>query len=478
MPKPPVSRHSGAPVGKGGSPGNAAAIFGKSRNLAPLLSVEQSPDVPTSIFGVELPREWKRVPIATHYRITKKPKELKPQADRSLPFIPMEAVPTNGQMVCKFELRKLAEIKSGIYFESGDILLSKITPSFENGKQGMACGLPEKFGYGSTEIIPLQAITTEASNIYLFYLLLQHEIRELLTGKMEGSTGRKRVPESAIRNLEIPLPPKPEQEKIAAVLWKVQRAIATQDRLIAATRDLKASAMQRLFTHGLHNEPLKDTEIGPVPEGWELEILGNIAETTSGGTPNRSETKYYNGNILWVKSGELNDGYIEDTEEKITTEGLRHSSAKLFQPGTLLIAMYGATVGKTAILEVAAATNQAVCAIFTSPEKVDSEFLRYSLIYDRPELLSRRYGGAQPNISQTVIRNFTIRCPSLEEQRAIAAALATLDRKLAYHRKKRAALNDLFQTLLHKLMTAKIRVNRLDIDTSEIVQSLIQGVAT
>ena len=150
MPKPPVSRHSGAPVGKGGSPGNAAAIFGKSRNLAPLLSVEQSPDVPTSIFGVELPREWKRVPIATHYRITKKPKELKPQADRSLPFIPMEAVPTNGQMVCKFELRKLAEIKSGIYFESGDILLSKITPSFENGKQGMACGLPEKFGYGST----------------------------------------------------------------------------------------------------------------------------------------------------------------------------------------------------------------------------------------------------------------------------------------------------------------------------------------
>lgn len=273
---------------------------------------------------------------------------------------------------------------------------------------------------------------------------------------------------SFLKEKSLPLPPKPEQEKIAAVLWKVQRAIATQDRLIAATRDLKASAMQRLFTCGLHNEPLKDTEIGPMPESWKLESLGSIAETTSGGTPNRSDLKYYSGNILWVKSGELNDGYIEDTEEKITAEGLKHSSAKLFQPGTLLMAMYGATVGKTAILKVPAATNQAVCGIFANPAEADSEFLRYSLIYDRPALLSRRYGGAQPNISQTVIRNFTIRCPSLDEQRVIAAALATIDRKLAHHKKKRAALNDLFQTLLHKLMTAEIRVADLDIDTGEI----------
>ncbi len=301
--------------------------------------------------------------------------------------------------------------------------------------------------------------------LFLYYLLS--------TAGLDALNSHSAVPglnrESAYP-IHCCIPPKPEQKKIAAVLWKVQRTIATQDRLIAATRDLKASAMQRLFTRGLRNEPLKDTEIGLIPRSWRFETLSNFAETTSGGTPNRSETKYYNGDILWVKSGELNDGYIEDTEEKITTEGLRHSSAKLFQPGTLLIAMYGATVGKTAILEVAAATNQAVCAIFTSPEKVDSEFLRYSLIYDRPELLSRRYGGAQPNISQTVIRNFTIRCPSLEEQRAIANALATIDRKLVHHRKKRAALNDLFQTLLHKLMTAELRVTHLDIDTREVAQ--------
>jgi type I restriction enzyme, S subunit len=148
--------------------------------------------------------------------------------------------------------------------------------------------------------------------------------------------------------------------------------------------------------------------------GWQRSALGELTKTTSGGTPSRKRKDYFNGTIPWVKSGELNDDYIEKTEERISEAGLKNSSAKLFQPGTLLIALYGATVGKTSILRIEASTNQAVCGI-TPGSGLDTEYLRFHLIYLRPELLSHRYGGAQPNISQQIIRNLEIDYPSYTE---------------------------------------------------------------
>ena len=97
---------------------------------------------------------------------------------------------------------------------------------------------------------------------------------------------------------------------------------------------------------------------------WQVKRIEEIAKTTSGGTPSRTNKSYYSGNILWVKSGELTDNFIFDTEEKISEDAVKNSSAKLFPTGTVLVAMYGATVGKTAILKKAATTNQAVCGIF------------------------------------------------------------------------------------------------------------------
>jgi type I restriction enzyme S subunit len=118
-----------------------------------------------------------------------------------------------------------------------------------------------------------------------------------------------------------------------------------------------------------------------VIEGWENKRIEEIAKTTSGGTPSRSNKNYYDdGNTLWVKSGELNDNYIIDTEEKITDEAIRNSSAKLFPVGTVLIAMYGATVGKTAILKREATTNQAICGIMPNHNLFNNEFLRSQLV--------------------------------------------------------------------------------------------------
>lgn len=106
----------------------------------------------------------------------------------------------------------------------------------------------------------------------------------------------------------------------------------------------------------------------PLPDGWEWKKISDIATTTSGGTPSRKNSEYFTGHINWFKSGELGDSEIFNSEEKITEEAIKKSSAKIFPKDTLLIAMYGATVGKLGILGIDAATNQAVCAIF--PKKI------------------------------------------------------------------------------------------------------------
>ncbi len=147
-----------------------------------------------------------------------------------------------------------------------------------------------------------------------------------------------------------------------------------------------------------------------LPWGWCSVMLGDVCETTSGGTPSGSVAGYYNGDIPWVKSSELRDGLIEQTEEHITQAGLSESSAKLFSRGTLLMAMYGATVGRLGILAMQAATNQAVCAIFPKPA-LDRDFLFYYLLHIRPSLVESSFGGAQPNISQDVIRRLAIPLP-------------------------------------------------------------------
>ena len=206
--------------------------------------------------------------------------------------------------------------------------------------------------------------------------------------------------------------------------------------------------------------------------GWKSTALGELSKTTSGGTPSRKRKDYYDGTIPWVKSGELNDGYIENTEEHISELGLKNSSAKLFSPGTLLVALYGATVGKTSILRTSAATNQAVCAI-TPSTTLDTEYLRYHLVFLRPKLLGHRYGGAQPNISQQIIRNLEVDYPSLPEQKKIAHILSTVQRAIEAQERIIQTTTELKKTLMHKLFTKGLtRDFREDWDISTLKQEI------
>ena len=159
-----------------------------------------------------------------------------------------------------------------------------------------------------------------------------------------------------------------------------------------------------------------------VPEGWVWTTLGNIGTWQAGGTPNRSNKEYYGGNIPWLKTGDLNDSFIISIPESITEEAVSKSSAKLNPKGSVLMAMYGATIGKLGILTFPAATNQACCACIQY-DAVVQMYLFYYLMSQRSSFIEKGGGGAQPNISKEIIINTAIPVPPLSEQSRIVAQI-------------------------------------------------------
>jgi type I restriction enzyme S subunit len=166
-----------------------------------------------------------------------------------------------------------------------------------------------------------------------------------------------------------------------------------------------------------------------IPENWTETTIGDICETTSGGTPDRGREDYYGGDIPWLKSGELEDDRITQAEESISQTALENSSAKIIPEDTLLIALYGATAGKVGILKFRSAVNQAICAI-TTPPILRDDFLFYYLVYFRNDLRAKRSGGAQLNLSQGKIQSTTIPLPPQGEQQRIVAKTEELFSKL------------------------------------------------
>ena len=159
-----------------------------------------------------------------------------------------------------------------------------------------------------------------------------------------------------------------------------------------------------------------------VPDNWAWTTLGNIGTWQAGGTPSRSNKSYYGGNIPWLKTGDLNDGLITNIPEKITEDAVANSSAKINPTGSVLIAMYGATIGKLGILTFPATTNQACCACIEY-FAITQKYLFYFLLSHRDMFIAKGGGGAQPNISKEIIVNTAIPLPPLAEQERIVTEI-------------------------------------------------------
>lgn len=170
---------------------------------------------------------------------------------------------------------------------------------------------------------------------------------------------------------------------------------------------------------------------------WPLVQISEFCRTGSGGTPSRKQAGFYNGNIPWIKSGDLREKTVIEASEFITDLGVQKSSAKMVPKGAILLAMYGATVGRMAMLGIDAATNQAVCSIIPDQDKAFPKYVYYALLSKVPDFLRNAVGGAQPNISQGKIKATRIPLPPLEEQKRVATILDKAD---AIRRKRQQAI--------------------------------------
>ncbi|ELN9114866.1 restriction endonuclease subunit S [Campylobacter coli] len=274
-------------------------------------------------------------------------------------------------------------------------------------------------------IIPHKNIISE----YIYYYCISSKFQSILFSKAPQTT-LAIFNKTEFSKLEIIYPKDiKKQERIVGILdesfAKIDESIKILEQDLLNLDELMQSALQKAFN------PLKDNakENYKLPQGWEWKNLGEIANTSSGGTPSRNKKEYWeNGNIKWLKSGELNDGYIDFIEENITEEAIKNSSAKIFQKGTLLIAMYGATAGKLGILNLDSTTNQAICAFLHKDKNIKflEKFLFYFLFFLRDKIIKDSFGGAQPNINQTYIKNLQIPLPPLKEQEQIASHLDEL----------------------------------------------------
>lgn len=286
---------------------------------------------------------------------------------------------------------------------------------------------------------------------------------------MEGSTGRKRVPENVLLDLPIPALEPDDQTTIADALEVVQQASATEESCERCAQDLKRAAMRALFTRGLRGEAQKETEIGPLPESWDVVPLGSLGRVGNGSTPKKSVHEYWDGgDFPWLTSAKVYDRDIVAADQFVTSNALRECHLPQIEPGAILIAItgQGKTLGHCAVLRMRATVNQHIAYVATDLERAEPSFVRGYLEtqYDYFRQVGAGGGSTKGALTCAFLRSVPIPFPpTLDEQREIVAVLDAIDRKIDLHRRKRAVLDDLFKALLHKLMTGEIRIADLDL---------------
>jgi len=301
---------------------------------------------------------------------------------------------------------------------------------------------------------------------FLLYALMAPDLQSQIRALGSGSTV-EHMRLGDIPSLVIDIPTLPLQRRIAGILSAYDELIENNQRRIKILEEMARSLYREWFVHfrfpGHDKVKMVSSPLGPIPQGWEVTTFGNLYNTGSGGTPSRTRPDYFeNGTIDWVKSQELLDRFILSTEERITEQALRESSAKLFQKDTVLIALYGATIGKLAILSQQASTNQACCAVIPKREPYGREFAFLTLLLTRERIIGLRLGAAQQNISQVLLRNFECLKPFDELVQRFSKEAAPFFDCILNLQLKTENLRRTRNLLLPRLLSGEVELNSMD----------------
>ena len=329
-------------------------------------------------------------------------------------------------------------------------------------------GIP---AFHNEAIISFQPNSDEISPEYLSYYLSQINFKDYQDTAIKGQTLNK----GKLNSLEIALPPLPEQKKIAHILSTVQRAIEAQERIIQTTTELKKALMHKLFTEGIHNEPQKQTEIGPVPESWEVVEMGDVINLFAG-YAFKSDEGISESNTQLLRMGNLYQNTLDLTRSPIFYPDSFADTYKRFvlKEGDLVMSLtgtsgkedYGFTV-RIPKTDKRLLLNQRVTRIDVTDHRLQKDFAHHFLLSRKflDHLYPTAKGMKQANLSTNAMKKLKVFLPCEAEQSEIATCFKSIDQKVVVAGRKVAALQDLFRTLRHELMTAKTRVHELEFPT-------------
>ena len=348
------------------------------------------------------------------------------------------------------QIRQSSDTKTGMILAyPGDILVSGI-----NASKGAIAIYDPNASSPIAATIHYGAYTPIESRVdrsFLWWLLRSKTFGDLLQQYVPGGI-KTELKAKRFLPIPIPLPPLEEQRRIVARV----ESLAAQ---IAEARGLREQAIQeRELTYYTALKKMRENLL----EQHETKALGTVTKVTAGGTPSRENPTYWGGKIPWIKTGELFDSDIFDSEEHITQQGLEGSSAKLFPPETILIALYGQgqTRGRTGRLMLEASTNQACCAVLPSPDILESRFTQFWLQSLYKDMREQSQGGAQPNWNAGMIKDVLIVLPSLQIQQEILTKVDDFKSQISsleqLQEATRLELNALLPSVLSKAFAGEL----------------------
>ena len=383
----------------------------RTKTLPTITDFNHIPDealIPPHEQPYPLPEHWKWVRLGCVVRVSKEKTDVF-TSDQY--YVGLENLESGGGLSNVSRADGVKSTKS--VFNAGHVLYGRLRPYLD--KHVVA----DFSGVCSTDILVFETCSVLDPRFFDAWLSTS-TFRNAAINHSKG-INLPRISESMLAQFPVPLPPLEVQHRIVSYLDKnLARIDEVTEKLEEFLEDTKTktenllqAAVQGHLTKGWREQHHE------LEGEWKSTTLGEAFAWSSGGTPSRKKPEYYTGDIPWVKSGELQDGVIEETEEHITKEAIDESSAKLFPKGSVVIAMYGdGTVGNVGILGVDAATNQAV-AVARSTKHTFARYLFFYLRANRKRIIASGKGGAQRNISQQVIKALPYEQPPLAEQEEI-----------------------------------------------------------
>ncbi len=339
-------------------------------------------------------------------------------------------------------------------FKKGDIVLAKLGLPI-----GKTCIVPDSMEKGIVvaDVVRISVDERSSDKKYIMYVLNSDYAFNQLNRGIVGTT-RPRVNLGQVRNLLIPLPPLPEQKKVAEILTTVDDAIEETDRIIEKTKEMKKGLMQKLLTRGIGHKKFKKTEIGKIPEEWNISKLGNIAEVKRGASPRPiSDPKWFGGNVGWVRISDVtrSNKFLNKTKDYLSEEGVKNSIR--IKKGEVILSIC-ATIGRPIIVNMDACIHDGFVWFDGLSNDIEREFFYYFLQLNEQKLASKRQTGTQGNLNTSIISNSFIPIPSKKEQQRIADILSLVDSEIAQEESNKQNLETLKKSLMQILLTGKIRV--------------------